>query len=292
MVLVAKSNTVVRSAKECTGKNTNPTAKNQVQHLLLLQHRVYNVKSNVFVFPASVGQCSTAVQSARDWTGHFTKTSVPAHGVLGAKFQAMKISTSISSTEKKKQDTEGIEEGAIKPPESSAMHESTNSLDAIQQHTSSITEICSYCKKEHFAMKKCDGCGKVQYYGKECQRVHWKEHKSNCKESSTAPTTTPTSCAQCKKQCICVPGSCGLVFYCSTEWKILDWLLHKDKCTSTPSAGSKNTSNGTILGSISSTEKNPKIQKVLKKVLLSHKNLQLCMEVQTHWTLYNSTRHQ
>ena len=60
-VLVAKSNTVVMSAKEHTGKNTNPSANNQVQHLLLLQQGVHNVKSKVFVFPAPVGQCSTAV---------------------------------------------------------------------------------------------------------------------------------------------------------------------------------------------------------------------------------------
>ena len=117
-------------------------------------------------------------------------------------------------------------------------------------------EECANCKKAQPNLKKCGACGKVQYCSKECQRVHWKEHKSNCKESSTAPTTTPTSCAQCKKQCICIPCSCGSVFYCSAECQRLDWPLHKDKCTSTPSAGSKNTSNEAISGSIiPSTEK-------------------------------------
>ena len=94
---------------------------------------------------------------------------------------------------------------------------------------------CANCKIAQPNLKKCGACGKVQYCSKECQRVHWKKHKSNCKESSTPPTTTPTSCAQCKKQCICVPCSCGSVFYCSAECQRLDWPLHKDKCTSVKS---------------------------------------------------------
>ena len=120
---------------------------------------------------------------------------------------------------------------------------------------SQLHKECANCKKVQPNLRKCGACGKVQYCSKEYQRVHWKEHKSNCKESSTAPTTTPTSCAQCKKQSICIPSSCRSVFYCSAECQRLDWTLHKDKCTSTPSARSKNTSNEVISGSISSTEK-------------------------------------
>ena len=121
---------------------------------------------------------------------------------------------------------------------------STNTELQSQSH-----KECANCKKAQPNLKMCGAGGKVQYC-KECQRVHWKE-------SNTAPTTTPISisCAQCKKQCICIPCSCLSVFYCSAECHRLDWPLHKDKCTSTTSAGSKNTSNEAISGSISSTEK-------------------------------------
>ena len=123
-----------------------------------------------------------------DWTLHKDKcTSTPSAGSKNTSNEA--ISGSISSTEKKKQDTEGIEEGSIKPQESSAMDGSTHSLDSIQQHTSSTTEICSYCKKEHSAMKNRCGCGKVQYCGKECKAKHRMEHKSVCQLSSTNTIT-------------------------------------------------------------------------------------------------------
>ena len=94
-------------------------------------------------------------------------------------------------------------------------------------------EECTNCKKTHPNLKKCGACGKVQYCCKECQRKHWKEHKSNCKRSSTAPTSTPASCGRCKKQSTLIPCSCGSVSYCSTECHSLDWPVHRDKCTST-----------------------------------------------------------
>ena len=102
-------------------------------------------------------------------------------------------------------------------------------------------EECANCKKAQPNLKKCGACRKVQYCGKECQRAHWKEHKSNCKESSIAPTITPISilCAQCKKQCLYIPCSCLSVFYCSAECHRLDWPLHKDKCTSTETLDSQ-----------------------------------------------------
>ena len=117
-------------------------------------------------------------------------------------------------------------------------------------------EECANCKKTHPNLKKCGACGKVQYCCKECQRKHWKEHKSNCKRSSTAPTSTPASCGRCKKQSTLIPCSCGSVSYCSTECHSLDWPVHRGKCTSTSSARSKNTSNEANSGSIilSSTE--------------------------------------
>ena len=138
---------------------------------------------------------------------------------------------------------------------------SVESVPQEKEVVSTSTELqsqshqeCANCKKAQSNLKKCGACGKVRYCSKECQRAHWKEHKSNCKPSSRAPTTTPTSCVQCKKQCICIPCSCGSVFYCSAYCQRLDWPLHKDKCTSTPSAGSKNTGNEKISESITFTE--------------------------------------
>ena len=134
-----------------------------------------------------VSYCSAECQRL-DWTLHKHKcTSTPNAGSKNTSNEA--ILRSISSTEKKKKDTEGIEEGTIKPQESSAMHGSTHSLDTIQQHTSSITEICSYCKKKHSAIKNRCGCGKVQYCGKECKANHRKEHKLVCQLSSTNTST-------------------------------------------------------------------------------------------------------
>ena len=286
-----------------------------------------------------VSYCSAECQRL-DWTLHKHKcTSTPNAGSKNTSNEA--ILRSISSTEKKKKDTEGIEEGTIKPQESSAMHGSTHSLDTIQQHTSSITEICSYCKKKHSAMKNRCGCGKVQYCGKECKAKHRKEHKLVCQLSSTNTSThisekststasvkskhvsnepaaestfsqeqetldsqeqetldsqgqetlgsqeqetldsekekeTATSSAilsaptgktqdekqiysSCKKTSTTLHRcSCHKVSYCSAECQRLDWTLHKHKCTSTPNAGSKNTSNEAILRSISSTEKKKK----------------------------------
>ena len=141
-----------------------------------------------------------------------------------------------------------------------AMHHERGMVSTSTELQSQSHKECANCKKAQPNLKKCGACGKIQYCSKECQRVHWKEHKSNCKQSSTAPTTTPTtttptSCAQCKKQCVCIPCSCGSVFYCSAECQRLDWPLHKDKCTSTHGGVRKYSSNEAISGSISSAEK-------------------------------------
>ena len=148
--------------------------------------------------------CSTECHSL-DWPVHRDKcTSTSSARSKNTSNEANSGTIILSSTEKKVRDKEEIEEGNIKPQESSAMCGSTSSLDTKQ----SITEICSYCKKEHSALKTCSGCGKVQYCGMEFQTKHLKEHKSTCQLSST-DTSTQVS----------------------------------DKCTSTLSAKSKHVSN-------------------------------------------------
>ncbi|KAF5338127.1 hypothetical protein D9758_015386 [Tetrapyrgos nigripes] len=41
------------------------------------------------------------------------------------------------------------------------------------------TEGCVVCEKK--GVSKCSGCLAVEYCGSECQKLHWKEHKSLCK---------------------------------------------------------------------------------------------------------------
>ena len=134
----------------------------------------------------SVFYCSAYCQRL-DWPLHKDKcTSTLSAWYKNTSNEA--ISESIIFTEKINQNTEGIE-GTIKQQESSAMHGSTHSLDIIQEHSSSITEICSFCKKKHSVMKNLCGCGKVQYCGMKCKTRHQKEHKLVCQLSGTNTST-------------------------------------------------------------------------------------------------------
>ena len=216
----------------------------------------------------SVSYCRTECQSL-DWPVHKDKcTSTPS---AKSKNTSNEANSEIMPSTQKEQDTKEIEECNIKPQESSAMHGGTRSLDAKEQQTS-ITEMCSYCKRDQSALKKCLSCGKVQYCGKECQRKHWKEHKSTCKLSITAPTSTLASCGRCKKQTTSIPCSCGSVSYCRTECQSLDWPVHKDKCTSTPSAKSKNTSNEANSEIMPSTQKEQDTEEIEECIIKSQES--------------------
>ena len=50
---------------------------------------------------------------------------------------------------------------------------------------------CSHCGKELFntfgsTHKRCGGCTRVGYCGKECQTAHWPAHKAACAEAAVA----------------------------------------------------------------------------------------------------------
>ena len=42
--------------------------------------------------------------------------------------------------------------------------------------------LCANCGKPSAeGLRQCAGCKKVRYCGKECQKIHWKQHKPMCK---------------------------------------------------------------------------------------------------------------
>ena len=47
-------------------------------------------------------------------------------------------------------------------------------------------ETCASCmiKNEGESFRKCGGCGYARYCSRECQKKHWKEHKTYCKDES------------------------------------------------------------------------------------------------------------
>jgi hypothetical protein len=45
-------------------------------------------------------------------------------------------------------------------------------------------KACFGCGASAGETKKCGGCGKVYYCGKDCQRRHWKWHKPECGQKS------------------------------------------------------------------------------------------------------------
>jgi uncharacterized C2H2 Zn-finger protein len=105
----------------------------------------------------------------------------------------------------------------------------------------------------------CRGCDAVSYCTKECQRVHWKAHKENCKPRgrrvkkaaapissnisyeciTEGPSPPPTvricgliACSIKLTACNSFRcGSCEAVCYCSKRCQVLHWRLeHKAIC--------------------------------------------------------------
>ena len=75
---------------------------------------------------------------------------------------------------------------------------------------------CANCERTEPTMSSCARCGLVKYCGRDCQRAHWKEHKTLCtpkvdrvpKPLMGAPTSEPQSTAKTikdEKECaICL----------------------------------------------------------------------------------------
>ena len=108
----------------------------------------------------------------------------------------------------------------------------TSSSDSVEGQNE-----CSYCGSRSTKMKKCTGCGKTWYCGKECQASHWRTHKIACKplqpssSSSQSEEEGLTSCACCGKNSIPLKNcACRVIAYCSKECQRNDWPSHRSKC--------------------------------------------------------------
>lgn len=103
--------------------------------------------------------------------------------------------------------------------------------------SSELLDCCSVCAKKA-DLKTCKECHKIRYCSRDCQRVDWKTHKTNCKKEKGATENhgeqddeTLSICAHCR-----VKGThnaceyCSVVFYCSQTCQQLDWGKHKTTC--------------------------------------------------------------
>ena len=87
------------------------------------------------------------------------------------------------------------------------------------------TKQCSYCNTQHEDLKKCSGCGQVEYCGKECQKKDWPVHKPICliHKSKTHPVTkcdvVMATCGGCGKNSTSLLkcSRCSTIAYCSKE---------------------------------------------------------------------------
>ena len=57
--------------------------------------------------------------------------------------------------------------------------------------TSSIVDICAHCgetprRSESQSLHKCSRCKSAAYCNRDCQRLHWKEHKAVCQDAGKA----------------------------------------------------------------------------------------------------------
>lgn len=87
-------------------------------------------------------------------------------------------------------------------------------------------------------LKCCKECHKIKYCSRECQRVDWKTHKTNCKKEKGETENdgekddeTLSICAHCRvKGTHNACENCSAVFYCSEYCQRLDWGKHKTAC--------------------------------------------------------------
>ena len=103
-------------------------------------------------------------------------------------------------------------------------------LSVDTKSTAEQEKKCGYCSSKPDKLKKCTGCGRTWYCGKNCQTKHWKDHKKVCKPPVAE---LPTKCFNCGKETAILKRciACQVATYCSKECQRNDWTRHKLSCT-------------------------------------------------------------
>ncbi len=129
-------------------------------------------------------------------------------------------------------------------------------------------ERCAYCWKRAQSLKSCAKCRKIMYCGRECQKGHWKTHKTDCIVTGNTAKESKPKCNSCEKEITgertkCI--GCESMFYCSIKCQTYHWRQHKLKCngsskpsevkdTGKPSYSSKPKGTGKLSESTDSSE--------------------------------------
>ena len=101
----------------------------------------------------------------------------------------------------------------------------------------SSDKLCTYCRLKLSKVMTCSGCRNVSYCGIECQKKHWKVHKSYCrnggKAESIGMSAVDITCGGCGRVSVNLKKctQCETVKYCSKECQRKDWIKHKTSCT-------------------------------------------------------------
>ena len=132
---------------------------------------------------------------------------------------------------------------------------------------------CSFCDTPSNHLKKCVGCGKAQYCGRDCQKHHWKVHKAICQrdkgndtfKTQGIPTAVPliSKCNSCGRESSSLKRCpCHLVAYCSTECQRNDWPNHRGNCS--PVVPDKTKQSDANTDCLKATESAPVVRKVVE----------------------------
>ena len=101
----------------------------------------------------------------------------------------------------------------------------------------SSDKSCTYCMVKLSKVMTCSSCHNVSYCGIECQRKHWKVHKSSCrngdKAESIGTSAVDITCGGCGKASVNLRKctQCKSIMYCSKECQRKDWIKHNTSCT-------------------------------------------------------------
>ena len=103
---------------------------------------------------------------------------------------------------------------------------------------------CGYCLKPSHQLRKCSRCLSVQYCSQDCQKKHWKEHKSICCKQPIPSGEQNSSCSYCNtvsnqlKKCTV----CHAAQYCNQDCQKKHWKEHKTICSKQTISSAEKTS--------------------------------------------------